>query len=152
MSSWMIPDTWIPQSLDPTADRFEDAAKILWLNITAAIHCCQCFTFLSRVRSLTQSSRSWVMPVKSFLAADTMACTTSIRTFSSGSWVRCFSGSGRKRYSTSETHLRINRLIIEILWHFDSHFDCKHPIRSLFCTCHNSQAVLTCSPLWPDLV
>ena len=33
-----------------------------------------------------------------------------------------------------------------------SNFNSNDPIRSQFCTCHNSWAVMTCANLWPDML
>ena len=43
------------------------------------------------------------------------------------------------------------KLIIEISQQFVcSKFDSNHPIRSQFCTCHDSFAVMACAKLWTD--
>ena len=47
----------------------------------------------------------------------------------------------------------VYQLIIKILWiYFSSNFDSNGPIRSQFCTWHDSLTVMTCAKLWPDLI
>ena len=36
--------------------------------------------------------------------------------------------------------------------HFVLNIDSDDPIRSQFCTCHDSSAVMTCAKLWPDVI
>ena len=50
--------------------------------------------------------------------------------------------------------LRVNELFIQIFWRFYVTFCDKNncPIRSQFCTCHNSSFFMTCANLWLDLI
>ena len=43
-------------------------------------------------------------------------------------------------------------LINEILWWYCCDFESDDSIRSEFCTCHDSWAVMACAKFWPDLI
>ena len=47
----------------------------------------------------------------------------------------------------------VYKLTTEILWTlFCSGFHLNGPVRSAFCTCHDSWAVVICAKLWPDMI